>query len=106
MENLRKAYKKELDNLEIGENEEITAKILNKKFKSKALKQNHDEFKELMKNYHVLLNTFSKILNLDDETEKTDSMKFFEKHNVANEKSQIWTIIIENDKVEKWRDEI
>ena len=109
MEDLRKALKKELFNLEIDEGEEITIKVVEKKFKKKALKVHPDktgsdddmEFKELLADFRKVQTALNEI-ETEDVEHKGDIFTFFEKNNVANEKSQSWTILIERDKVEEW----
>ena len=60
MENIRKNYEKELRTLEISDEEELTVKLVTKKFKKKALKVHSDkthkddeEFKELLNDYNT-----------------------------------------------------
>ena len=116
MEAIRKTLKKELNNLDINEIEEITIKSVAKKFKQRALqvhpdktgKEDDAEFKQLIADYRTV-QTALKELKAEDESDendenddKCDIYKFFEKNNVANEKSKSWTIVIEKDKVEDW----
>ena len=114
MENIRKQFAKELFNLEITEDEVITEKLVTKKFKMKALKVHSDktgkaddeEFKELLNDYHRVLDAVKKIEKSNDVDTKTDLQEFFEKHNFAKEFSQSWTIFIEKEKVESWNNEM
>ena len=113
MEYIRKQFANELKNLEVEEGEEISAKILSKKFKRKALKvhsdktrtQDDEEFKQLLHDYNKLKEALSEI-NENVEDEKTDLQTFFETHNFAKEFSQSWTIFIEKERIEKWKQEM
>ena len=115
MENIRKQYQKELRMLEISEDEELTVKLITTKFKKKALKVHSDktlnnddeEFKELLHDYEKLKEAVIEVSkenneNSEDE-DKTDLQNFFEKHNFAKEFSQSWTIFVEKEKVDKWK---
>ena len=85
MEYIRKQFANELKNLEVEECEEISAKILSKKFKRKALKvhsdktrtQDDEEFKQLLHDYNKLKEALSEI-NENVEDEQTDLQTFFE----------------------------
>ena len=117
MENIRKHFEKELKNLEINDENEITVKLIEKKFKRKALKVHSDktgnaddeEFKELVNDYNRVREAVKKLSEESqgkNEDEETDMSKFFEKHNLAKEFSQSWTIYIEKDKVDDWSKEM
>ena len=109
MEALRNNLKKELTNLEVEETEEISIKMIEKKFKKKALKVHPDktgknddtEFKELLDDFRKVQ---TKLMELQDEDgdDKGDICAFFEKNNVATELSQSWTVLVEKDKAESW----
>ena len=109
MEALRNIMKKELLNLDVEESDEINIKMVEKKFKKKALKVHPDktgtdddaEFKELLADFKKVQTALNE-LEIDDEEDKGDVFTFFEKNNVVNEKSQSWTILVEKDKVEEW----
>ena len=61
-----------------------------------------EEFKELLSDYHRIVDAMN---DLDEEGEfvdKTDLQNFFEKHNFAKEFSKTWTIYIEKDKINDW----
>ena len=81
----------------------------NKKFKKEALKVHSDktgtnddaEFKELLADFKSV-QTALKEIEPKDEDDKGDVYTFFENNNVATEKSQSWTIVIEKNKVEAW----
>ena len=112
MENIRKQYQKELRMLEISEEEELTVKLVTKKFKKKALRVHTDkthngddeEFKELLSDYEKLKDAINEVSNENNEIEeKSDLQNFFEKHNFAKEFSQSWTIFIEKEKVDEWK---
>ena len=112
MENIRKDFKKELKNLEISEEEELTVKLVTRKFKKKALKVHSDknrekddeEFKELLNDYNNLKEAISEVVkDVNVEDEQTDLQSFFEKHNFAREFSQSWTIFVEKEKVNTWK---
>ena len=113
MENFKKQYAKELANLEISDIENLSEKFLSKKFKKKALKVHSDktrkgdeEFQDLLNDYNKLIEGF-KDLNLEQEdAEKDDLIKFFEKHNFAKEFSQSWTVFIEKSLVGSWLKEM
>ena len=121
MENIRKQYVNELSNLEITEEDIITEKLVKKKFKMKALKVHSDktgkqdktgraddeEFKQLLSDYHRVLDAVKKIEKNDDvQDTKNELQEFFEKHNFSKEFSQSWTIFIEKEKVESWNKEM
>ena len=93
MENIRKQLVKELSNLEITAEDIITVKLVTKKFKMKALKVHSDktgrqdetgraddeEFKELLSDYHRVLDAVKKIeKNNDAQDTKNDLQEFFE----------------------------
>jgi hypothetical protein len=106
MENFRKTCAEELKNLEIKEEEEITAKLLSTKFKLKAIKVHSDktglnddkEFKNLLNDYNKCIEALRNIVNDNEDTEKIDIKEFFTKHNVSKENSNSWTILIEKKK--------
>jgi hypothetical protein len=87
--------KNELTNLEVEEAEKINIKMTEKKLKKKALKVQLDktgtdddtEFKELLADFKKVQFALNELDNEDDEN-KGDVFTFFEKNNVANEKSQ------------------
>ena len=93
MENIRKQFSKELKNLEINEEETITPRLVEKRFKKKALRVHSDktgqgddeEFKELLNDYHRIIDAIEKIGDKADNevNRKTDLHEFFEKHNFA-----------------------
>ena len=103
-------------NLEIEEGEEITIKVVTTKFKKKALrvhsdkthKQDDEEFKQLLHDYNVLKDAINQINGnkKDIDEAKTDLQTFFETHNFAKEFSQSWTIFIEKERVENWKQEM
>ena len=115
MEAFRKQFEKELSNLEVTEKEEITVKVLSKKFKKKAFKlhpdktgNNEDEqFKELLNDFNIVLAAYKSINkdendDSDENDDKGELFTFFDKHNVATEKSQSWTVVVEKSKVGSW----
>ena len=116
MENIKKQFHKELQNLEIGLDEIITVQLVGKRFRKKALRVHSDktrlgddeEFKELVNDYNRLVDAIEKIMyNQDDiRAEKSEMHSFFEKHNFAKECSQSWTIYIERERVLKWKVEL
>ena len=114
MENLKKEYEEELKNLEVKEDDEINQKVLSRKFKQKAFKVHSDktgntgedkdeEFKKLLHDYQKVSEALKEVLKEDDDG---DLRTFFDKHNVANECSQSWTILVENHLVSEWRTEM
>ena len=116
MENLREQYESELKNLEIQENEELTVKLVTRKFKKKALRvhsdktgsENDEEFKQLLNDYNRVkeaINEITKDANQED-CDKSNLQHFFDKHNFAKEFSQSWTIFVEKNKVEDWKKEL
>ena len=113
MENFKKQYNKELENLEIYYIENLTEKYISKKFKRKTLKvysdktgKDDEEFKQLLDNYNKLKKGF-KALNIGPENEeKDDLIKFFDEHNFAKEFSQSWTVYIEKNLVGNWMTEM
>jgi curved DNA-binding protein CbpA len=92
MENLRRQLESELRNLEVGENEELTVKLVTKKFKKKALKVHSDktgkeddeEFKQLLQDYNKVKDALAELSSdvIEEEETKTDLQNFFEKHNL------------------------
>ena len=117
MENLRKELKRkrELANLEIEVDEDITVKLVTKKFKKKALKVHSDktglkddeEFKQLYFDFEKVRDAVKKITeHIEAEEDKSDLQSFFEAHNVAKEFSQSWTIFVEKEKVREWKSEL
>ena len=109
MENIRKQFQKELRMLEISDEEELTVKLVTKKFKKKALKVHSDktlnnddeEFKELLSDYEKLKDAINEVTNENNEDEeKSDLQNFFEKNNFAKEFSQSWTIYVEKENVD------
>ena len=119
METIKKQFERELKNLEIEEEDIITIKLVEKKFRRKALKVHSDktgnkdedkdeEFKQLVGDYNKLVNAMEKLnaeSNIEVE-EKTDLSTFFEKHNFAKECTQSWTIFVEKFKVQDWKKEM
>ena len=119
METIRKQFERELKNLEIEEDAIITIKLVEKKFRRKALKVHSDktgnkdddkdeEFKQLVGDYNKLVNALEKFnaeSNIEVE-EKTDLSTFFEKHNFAKECTQSWTIFVEKLRVQDWKKEM
>ena len=112
MENLRKKYEKELRILEINEDEELTVKLVTTKFKKKALRVHSDknrnnddeEFKELLNDYQTVKDAINELSNdMNEDEEKTDLQSFFEKHNFAREFSQSWTIYVERENLDDWK---
>ena len=115
METIRKQFEKELKNLDITEEEVISARIVTKKFKRKALLVHSDKtrngddeaFQYLLSDYKKLIDALE---NIGEEKEKldvkSDLQEFFEKHNIAKEFSQSWTILIEKEKVDRWNKEM
>ena len=99
--------------LEISEEEELTIKLITKKFKKKALRVHSDktlnkddeEFKELLNDYEKLKDAVKEVSkeNAAEDEDKTDLQTFFEKHNFAKEFSQSWTIFVEKEKVNEWK---
>ena len=115
MESIREQYAQELKNLEISGEDTITARFVSIKFKRKALivhsdkthKGDDEEFKELLNDYKRVIDAIEKIeINEKDLNVKSDLQEFFEKHNLAKEFTQSWTIFIENEKVEMWKREM
>ena len=110
MEAIRKNLKKELNNLDIEETEDITIRFVEKKFKKKALKVHPDktgtnddaEFKELLRDFQKVQTALNELEEEDSDDDKGDVFTFFEKHNLATEKTQSWTIIVESDKTDSW----
>ena len=112
MENIRKNYEKELRTLEISDEEELTVKLVTKKFNIKALKVHSDkthtdddeEFKELLNHYNKLKEAIAEVSKEENnDEEQSDLQSFFEKHNFAREFSQSWTIFVEKEKVNDWK---
>ena len=107
MENLRKQFISELRNLEIGEDELLTGKLVTQKFRKKALKVHSDktgkeddeEFKQLLNDYNAVKNAIKELSDetMEVESEKSDLQNFFERHNFAKEFSQSWTIFVEKE---------
>ena len=116
MENIRQQFEKELLNLEIGKDEELSVKLVGSRFRKKALRVHSDktglgddeEFKNLLNDYKKVIDAIEKVSNCKEERSKEQSEmhSFFKKHNFAKEFSQSWTIFIEKDKVEKWMNEM
>ena len=116
MENIRRNFCKELQNLESGEKEEISVQLVGKRFRKKALRVHSDktrcgddeDFKELLNDYNRLVDAIEKISDVEDEiiVEKSEIHSFFKKHNFAKEFSQSWTIFIEKEKIQKWKNEM
>ena len=87
MENIKKQFHKELQNLEIGLDEIITVQLVGKRFRKKALRVHSDktrlgddeEFKELVNDYNRLVDAIEKIMyNQDDiRAEKSEMHSFF-----------------------------
>ena len=106
MENTKKQYHKELQNLEIGLDETITVQLVGKRFRKKALRVHSDktrlgddeEFKELV-------NVCNRLVDAIEKSRKIKNA-FVEKHNFAKECSQSWIIYIEKEKVQKWKVEL
>ena len=113
MENFKKQFENELKNLEIEDTDVLSEKHIATKFKKKALKVHSDktgnddeEFKDLLNDYHKVLNAFKELkLDAQDE-EKDDLQTFFEKHNLAKEFSQSWTVFVEKKLVPMWLSEL
>ena len=113
MENIRKQFKKELENLEIKEDEIITLKLVGTRFRKKALRVHSDktrdgddeEFKELLNDYNRVSDAIEKICQNQEEvvSEKSEMHSFFQNHNIVKEFSQSWTIFIEKGKVPTWK---
>ena len=112
MENFRRDFEKELKNLEIEECDEITTKLVGRKFRRKALKVHSDktfkddvDFQNLLNDYNNVMEALNKILEHEDGemVEKTDIQNFFENHNFAKEFSKTWTVFVEKDKVKEWK---
>ena len=101
-------------NLEIEKEDELTVKLIEKKFKRKALKVHSDktgsgddeEFKELLNDYNRVIDAVIKLNEESKDDEATCLSKFFEKHNFAKECSQSWTIYVEKEKVVDWLKEM
>ena len=116
MENLRKQFISELRNLEIGEDELLTEKLVTQKFRKKALKVHSDktgksddeEFKQLLNDYNAVKNAIKELSDetMEVESEKSDLQNFFDRHNFAKEFSQSWTIFVEKDRVQDWKKEL
>ena len=115
MDNLRKELERELINLEIEADEDITVKLVTKKFKRKALKVHSDktglgddeEFKQLYFDFEKVRDAVKKITaDIENEEDKSDLQTFFEAHNVAKEFSKSWTIFVEKEKVREWKKEL
>ena len=113
MENLKKQFERELINLEIESDEELTVRVVTKKFHRKALRVHTDktgttddeEIKQLITDYHYIVEAL-KGINGEEKDEKSDVHEFFSKHKFAKEFSQSWTIFVEKDKVFKLKNEI
>ena len=114
MMNLKKHYENELKNLEVKDEEEINQKMLSKKFKQKAFKVHSDktgntgedkdeEFKNLLDDYHRVSDALK---GVQEDQDDGNLRAFFDKHNVSNQCSQSWTILVENEKVLEWRMEL
>ena len=115
METLREQFAKELKNLEITNEDIITARFVTIKFKRRALKVHSDkthtgddeEFKELLNDYKRVIDAIEKIGNNEEKMDvKTDLQEFFQKHNLAKEFTQSWTIFIEKENLEGWNREM
>ena len=114
MENIRNQFRKELDNLEIGEDEALSVKLVGRRFRKKALKVHSDktrggddeEFKELLNDYHRVIEALEQLGENKEMSETMDMHAFFEKHNFAKEFSQSWTIFVEKKNVENWKIEM
>ena len=116
MENIKKQFHKEIQNLEIGLDEVLTVELVGKRFRKKALRVHSDktslgddeEFKELVNDYHRLVDALEELGDKQEDirAEKSDMHSFFQKHNFAKECSQSWTIYIEKEKVKKWKTEL
>ena len=87
MRTFRKDFEKELKNLEIEECEEITTKLVAKKFRRKALKVHSDktfkddvDFQNLLNDYNNVMEALNKLSEHEDGemVEKTDIQNFFE----------------------------
>ena len=88
---------------------------MTRKFKKKALKVHSDktgkeddeEFKQLLNDYHTVRDAINELSDDNEpKDEKTDLQSFFEKHNIAKEFSQTWTIYVEKEKVDYWKKEM
>ena len=87
MENLRKQYESELKNLEIQEDEELTVKLVTRKFKKKALRvhsdktgsENDEEFKQLLNDYNRVKEAINEITkdNNQEDCDKSNFQHFF-----------------------------
>ena len=113
LDNFKKQFAKELNNLEINDVENLSEKFISKKFKRKALKVHSDktrkddeEFKELLNDYRKLIKGFKDFNIEKEDTEKDDLIKFFDNHNFAKEFSQSWTVFIEKGLVSSWMKEM
>ena len=113
LNNFRKQFAKELDNLEINDVENLSEKFISKKFKRKALKVHSDktgkddeEFQELLNDYRKLIKGFKDFNIEKGDAEKDDLIKFFDNHNFAKEFSQSWTVFIEKGLVSSWMKEM
>ena len=115
MEDIRKHFVKEINNLEIEDDEVLTEKLVTTKFKKKALKVHSDktgkeddeEFKQLLNDYHTVRDAVNELSDDNEPKDgKTDLQSFFEKHNIAKEFSQTWTIYVEKEKVDYWKKEM
>ena len=110
MENFKVLFAKEHRNLEIDNTDNITEQYVTKKFKKKALKVHSDktgtkddeEFKELLNDYHKVMDALKEIIIESLDPVKDDIQKFFEHHNFAKEFSQSWTIFVEKQMVNFW----
>ena len=62
-----------------------------------------EDFKELVQDYNTLLDALKDLAEEGECVEKSDLQKFFEKHNFAKEFSKTWTIFIEKEKINEWK---
>ena len=113
MEEFRKTYSEELKSLEVSEEEEVTLKLLSTKFKKKALKVHPDktgevsddeEFKNLLNDYMTCMDALKLIVKEEVEKEYNDMAVFFAKHNVTKENINSYTVLIENEMNDDWKD--
>ena len=90
MENFKKTFERQLNNLDIDikSTDNISEKFVSLKFKRKALKVHSDktgkddeEFKQLLHDYHEILDALKK-LNVANEEEEKDELQSFLKSTI------------------------
>ena len=112
MEDFRKIYAEELKRLNVEDDEEVTAKMLNSKFKKKALRvhpdktgdANDEEFKNLLKDFNTCMEALGLIVKEEEEKENNDMAEFFAKNNVSKENMNSYTVLLENEKTKEWNE--